>query len=166
MFESQKDIPAWVPTTQDTDYTQESDFGGKSQPNLNDLDEDDSWPLSDKLAPATNFASIEDSMTWSTIPTTSQRADTGPQTFSLSEFPDAPPPQPEPVHASHSYDMDVDDLKEQAMAVNSDEDEDEGLDEMAAAGKSTVSLVEVGHRLHLSFIWTDFHSASVGQERR
>ncbi|THH21525.1 hypothetical protein EW146_g21 [Bondarzewia mesenterica] len=137
VFDSQKDIPAWVPTTQDTDYTQESQFESK-QSHINDLDEDDSWPLSEKLAPASNFAATEDSMTWSTLPTESQGADSGLPVFSQSEFPNAPPPQPEPTNMSHPFDMDVGELNEQAMAVDSEEE----LEDIAATGKSTISLVE------------------------
>ena len=42
------DIPAWMPSTQDTEYTT---YGSQSQPKNNEkLDEDDSWPIDEKLA--------------------------------------------------------------------------------------------------------------------
>jgi len=75
------DIPAWMPSTQDTEYTA---YGSQSQPHNNQiLDEDDSWPMDEKLAAGVQWAfggSKEDSMTWSTLPSQSQRADTGPVT--------------------------------------------------------------------------------------
>ncbi|KAF8807394.1 hypothetical protein BYT27DRAFT_7189481 [Phlegmacium glaucopus] len=75
------DIPAWMPSTQDTEYTT---YGSQSQPQNNQiLDEDDSWPMDEKLAAGVQWVfgvSKEDSMTWSTLPSQSQRADTGPVT--------------------------------------------------------------------------------------
>jgi hypothetical protein len=73
------DTPAWMPSTQDTEYT--SAFDSQSQPQAQICDEDDSWPLDDKLAAGVQWTygvSKEDSMTWSTMPSQSQRADTGP----------------------------------------------------------------------------------------
>ena len=74
------DIPAWIPSTQDTEYTT---YDSQPQPQSNQiLDEDDSWPMDEKLAAGVQWAfgvSKEDSMTWSTLPSQSQR-DTAPIT--------------------------------------------------------------------------------------
>ncbi|KDR84979.1 hypothetical protein GALMADRAFT_107537 [Galerina marginata CBS 339.88] len=75
------DVSAWMPSTQETEYTT---YGSQSQPqNPQICDEDDSWPMDEKLAAGVQWtfgASKEDSMTWSTLPSQSQRADTGPVT--------------------------------------------------------------------------------------
>ncbi|KAF9056149.1 hypothetical protein BJ165DRAFT_1606374 [Panaeolus papilionaceus] len=70
--------PAWLPTTQNTEYTQ-------SQPQTQICDEDDSWPVDEKLAAGVQwtFGSKEDSMTWSTLPSQSQRGDTGTSSIKL-----------------------------------------------------------------------------------
>jgi hypothetical protein len=78
VFESQNDGPAWMPNTQDTEYSIARSDTQPSQ-KIDDVDEDDSWPMVDqKLAAAnpswTHFGfTKEDSMTWSTLPTESQR---------------------------------------------------------------------------------------------
>jgi hypothetical protein len=80
LFGDRGHTEAWVPSTQDTEYS--SAFGsqppGSGQPNA--MDEDDSWPIDEKLSHGGHWPfggqSKEDSMTWSTLPTQSQRADT------------------------------------------------------------------------------------------
>lgn len=76
------DVSAWVPSTQDTEYT--TGYESQSQPrNVQICDEDDSWPVDEKLAAGVQWAfgtSKEDSMTWSTLPSQSTRGDTGPVT--------------------------------------------------------------------------------------
>ena len=72
------DGPTWMPCTQDTEYSTavESQTGDRK---IDDLDEDDSWPMVDeKLAAAhpawTPFGfTKDDSMTWSTLATESLR---------------------------------------------------------------------------------------------
>lgn len=78
VFDRVDDNPAWMPSTQDTEYTD----GTESQIPQAKLaaleDDDDSWPLEEKLAASEqawtpfNFNNKEDSMTWSTLPTESQ----------------------------------------------------------------------------------------------
>lgn len=85
VFDEEDDVPAWVPSTQDTDYSM--GYGSQSlhesqhQQQAPVLDEDDSWPIDEKLAAGVQWsfgASKEDSMTWSTLPSQSQRGtDTG-----------------------------------------------------------------------------------------
>ncbi|TFK30432.1 hypothetical protein FA15DRAFT_579640 [Coprinopsis marcescibilis] len=82
VFDKHDDIPAWMPNTQDTEFTT---YGSQSQQEqtMNICDEDDSWPVDEKLAAGVQWTygggmSKDDSMTWSTLPSQSQRADTGP----------------------------------------------------------------------------------------
>ncbi|TFY67437.1 hypothetical protein EVG20_g3942 [Dentipellis fragilis] len=160
VFDSQNDVPAWMPTTQDT-TVEASPFGSKSKQTSRDSDlddDDDSWRLEDKFG-ATNqmwtpFAlagagagSKDDSMTWSTLPTESQRADSGPlftetQTSDRQENNSSSRPKAVPS----TFDMEVDELGDQGMLeidlgqADMQDFEDE-IDSVAEAGKSTVSLV-------------------------
>ncbi|KII94385.1 hypothetical protein PLICRDRAFT_27217 [Plicaturopsis crispa FD-325 SS-3] len=71
------DVPAWVPTTQDTEYSMQA----QTQERMNNFeDDDDSWPLEQKIlgAPSTWTDGKDDSITWSTAPTESQRVDPSP----------------------------------------------------------------------------------------
>ncbi|KAG6890415.1 hypothetical protein C0995_008769 [Termitomyces sp. Mi166 len=74
------DSPAWMPKTQDTDYSLKD--GSRSQ-NLHQtpIDGDDSWPVDAKPAAGVRWAFgdivKEESTTWSTLPSQSQREDTG-----------------------------------------------------------------------------------------
>ncbi|KAF6766045.1 hypothetical protein DFP72DRAFT_952997 [Ephemerocybe angulata] len=73
------EVPAWMPTTQDTEYT--DGFETQTGQNMNVCDEDDSWPIDEKLAAGVQWtfgAGMNDSTTWSTLPTQSTRGDTGP----------------------------------------------------------------------------------------
>jgi len=77
----ERDDAAWIHGTQDTEYSTE--YETQSQPqNPQICDEDDSWPVDEKLAAGVQWTfggSKDDSMTWSTLPSQSQR-DTGPVT--------------------------------------------------------------------------------------
>ncbi|KAJ7487589.1 hypothetical protein B0H11DRAFT_2014011 [Mycena galericulata] len=142
LFDSQDGVPAWMPSTQDTEYT--SGFGSQSQcspphGHLAELDDDDSWPLDERIKPWFNVNGKEDSSTWSTLPTESQRRDTGPM------------PQDAGLDVSHrnersfqpipgSFNMEIDDESENDRDVLFDENE---LEEMEIEPlKSTVSLVD------------------------
>ncbi|KAJ6519807.1 hypothetical protein C8R45DRAFT_952785 [Mycena sanguinolenta] len=76
---SQDDVPAWMPATQDTEYT--SGFGSQSQCSpihggTADLDDDDSWPLAERVGAWFGLNAKEDTgTTWSSQPTPSQRID-------------------------------------------------------------------------------------------
>ena len=113
------DVPAWMPETQDTEYT--SAYDTESQPlNTQICDEDDSWPMDEKLAAGVQWTfggSKEDSMTWSTQFTHSQRADTGPVTR-LS-----PNREESPQHQSPSRNQ----LVPGAFDVDVDMNEEDGL---------------------------------------
>ena len=129
------DSPAWMPSTQDTEYTGE--FGSQSQPQAQICDEDDSWPVDDKLAAGVQWTygvSKEDSMTWSTLPSHSQRADSGPLTTrSVIEEEDA----------ERGHDV----TEECDVEMDNEGDlipRDEELEEIVLGSQSTVNLVKVG----------------------
>ena len=73
------DEPAWMPSTQDTEYSTVAESQTLGNRKVDDLDEDDSWPMVDEKLAAANPAwtpfgfTKDDSMTWSTLPTESQR---------------------------------------------------------------------------------------------
>ncbi|KAI0309647.1 hypothetical protein OF83DRAFT_1179382 [Amylostereum chailletii] len=140
VFDSQ---PAWAPASQNTQCTSqdtaEFKYAEQLDSRMNDLDDDDddSWHMDDKLATTdqqwTPFGAVlgkEDSMTWSTLPSESQRGGhSGPLSTRLEEdagpsnVADAPIPeqrQPTPV---------LDDLM------------DEDVNELVDAGVPTVGLV-------------------------
>jgi len=132
LFDSQ-DPPAWMSSTQDTDY----DFDTQPQPQrpLEQLDEDDdSWPMEERPIGVTFTEG--DSMTWSSSnPTQTHRLDTE----YLGRVGQSEPPEDKDPPTSTipgSFHMDVDD---------GDEDDDDVMD--AAPSKSTVSLVDVGFLL-------------------
>ncbi|KAJ7103543.1 hypothetical protein B0H15DRAFT_812636 [Mycena belliarum] len=148
LFDSQDGVPAWLPSTQDTEYT--SGFGSQSQCSpphgpMTELDEDDSWPLDEKLAsgvPWFNVNGKEDSMTWSTLPTESQRGDTGP--VPLGDLMDESPKKEREFHQiPGSFNMDLDEEDEE-----DEEDGDVVLDQSVVGEmeidpqRSTVSLVD------------------------
>lgn len=142
-----REMPSWMPSTQDTEYSSGSGFGTHLQHNQNQetLDEDDSWPIDEKLAAGVQWTfgagSKEDSMTWSTLPSESQRADMGPS------------------YRDQLEDMDNDEGKQNrqipgAFDMEVGDDEYEGDEELVVGDSeleemvmnhngSTVSLVEV-----------------------
>ncbi|KAJ7071040.1 hypothetical protein C8F01DRAFT_411433 [Mycena amicta] len=148
LFNSQ-DVPAWMPSTQETEYT--SGFGSQSQcspprPTLNDLDEDDSWPLQERLAATSSWLANakEDSLTWSTLPTSSTRRDTGfisqlvPTEDLDTGFLNDQDVDTQPIPGS--FHMDVDDSDGEKSSESAVDEMDE-MDDIGP-GKSTVSLVD------------------------
>jgi hypothetical protein len=144
LFDHDDDVPAWMPTTQDTEYFGSQDDGGHT----NVLDEDDSWPLDEKLASGAPWTfgggmSKEDSITWSTAPSQSQRHDTvhsqkdqSSSTRHQSEF-----QTNQVIPGAFDVEMDIDEHEVSVMI--GDDDADADLEEMVMGGASTVSLVEV-----------------------
>ncbi|KAJ7492630.1 hypothetical protein FB451DRAFT_541411 [Mycena latifolia] len=145
LFDGEEGVPAWMPSTQDTDYT--SGFASQSQCSpphgpMTELDEDDSWPLDEKLAAGVQWFNVngkEDSITWSTLPTESQRGDTGPvpQDDGLDE---SRKNEGEFQPIPGSFNMDIDDEYE---------DDGDAVFDQSVLGemeidpkKSTVSLVD------------------------
>lgn len=122
------DVSTWIPSTQDTEFTS----AYQSQPQETQIcDEDDSWPMDEKLSAGVQWtygASKEDSMTWSTLPSQSQRADTGPIARGNEQDPSA---------------SDLD-LKNREDANEDLERRDFELEDVImGSSKTTVSLVEV-----------------------
>lgn len=129
-----EDGPAWMPSTQDTEFT--TVYGSQSQQDQI-CDEDDSWPIDEKLAAGVQWtygSSKEDSMTWSTLPSQSQRGgDTGPVTTAslVKENEDA-------VGRHNPTNSDVEMENEKDLISRDTE-----LEEIVLGCKSTVSLVQV-----------------------
>ncbi|KAF9478526.1 hypothetical protein BDN70DRAFT_40904 [Pholiota conissans] len=140
----QDDIPAWVPSTQDTEYT--SGYDSQSQPRTTQIcDEDDSWPIDEKLSAGVQWTfgeSKDDSMTWSTFPSQSQRgANTGPITrvSSIQEKESATANEASQKIPS-TFDMDTD--LRQAVDESS-EGRDTELDEIiTGTSQSVIATVE------------------------
>jgi hypothetical protein len=113
------DVASSIPSTEDTDY---SAFRLESQPPMNETDDDDSWPLAERLAAGPQWTfGTDETMAWSTL--TESRS---------SPFVQVPqgPAVPE------TLEMDVDPVDV--------EDVDLASDEEIPVEKSTVSLVDVG----------------------
>jgi hypothetical protein len=142
VFDTEEDVPAWMPMTQDTEYsfeTQPLAQNGQYQ-RTHELDEDDSWPLGEKLStdPVWVFgnANKEDSLTWSTLPTESQRAESGPvrTNGSLTEVESQ---NRGSLVVPGAFDKDVDrEYGENYLALGESE-----IEEPEETGKITVSLV-------------------------
>lgn len=156
IFDKDDSIPAWMPTTQDTDYSTQP-IQNPSQ-TLDDLDEDDSWHVDAKLK-ADNmwtpfgFASKDDTMTTSTLPSrsTSQKGgDTGPlhTTQNVTEDlarvveelnADQPPSDFDGEGNEAQLEIDEADLDMEDMSIDND------LGDLVAAGKPTIALVSVSY---------------------
>jgi hypothetical protein len=155
VFESQSDVPAWMPSTQDTDYS----IAPSEVPPSQNLDEDDSWPMVDEKLAAANPSwtpfgfTKEDSMTWSTLPTESQRETRSTQNCT------SPPGSRKDSSAKHvqgALDMEVD---------NDDRDlggsklEDLGLEHDV----SIVGFAKVGRsRCQVIYCFLIFSASSIG----
>lgn len=135
VFETQGDVPVWMPRSQDTQVTSQ---GSQPVDEVKDHpadidDDDDSWPIDGKFGATNAFAGIaavEDSMTWSTAPSESQIGSQSPRQDSTGDAMDAAIP-------SHRSKIGSDELDED-MDVDEDMKRDV-LDE----GKPTMSLVTV-----------------------
>ncbi|KAG6857550.1 hypothetical protein H0H87_000149 [Tephrocybe sp. NHM501043] len=136
-------VPAWMAETQDTDYS--SRFDSQSQNTCqNPIDEDDSWPIDEKLGSGVQWSFgghiKEDSMTWSTLPSQSQRGDTA-TSHSHKETDASQPQEPQ--------DDNVQSLSKTAFGLlgldpdlgDHEEDGDSDLDNVLHE-KPTISLVE------------------------
>jgi hypothetical protein len=102
-----------------------------------DIDDDDSWPIDDKLAstnqtwkPFAGIAPVEDSMTWSTAPSESQIGSQSPRQGLIEDAMNA-------ATRSHQSQICVDEVDED-MDVDDDMEKD-----MLDEGKPTISLVTV-----------------------
>lgn len=144
IFDSQNDRTSWLPSTQDTEY--DNAFDSPFQKHTEVLDEDDSWPMDEKLAEGVEWTfgipfDREDSLTWSSAPTQSQKLE---QLDHVSEDVPAPavPNDTYDLPSSErevpgSFCMEIEDYGEHDEAAVEEEEPD--ID----PGKMTVTLVEV-----------------------
>lgn len=160
IFDQVEDIPAWMPSTQDTEYTDgsESQIHREKFATLED-DDDDSWPLEEKLAANEqgwtpfNFNNKEDSMTWSTLPTESQGLTRTRSDLTCNSAKNAVQQDEGPVISS-TFAVDTDGDVAQAQDNESDISEPEAdhesvmytsdLGGVLKDGQPTVTLVESG----------------------
>ncbi|KAF9270206.1 hypothetical protein L218DRAFT_888608 [Marasmius fiardii PR-910] len=128
--------PAWMPSSQDTEFSAPYE----SQPQqLDQSDEDDSWPIDGKLGDKIKqwpfgmaLNNDRDSLTWSSAPTDSQKLDTNVDEVDLTHNHD----KGSSTHGHNvpgSFCMDVDD---------NEETDNNACDMSIDLGKSTVGLVE------------------------
>ncbi|KAK0245709.1 hypothetical protein EDD85DRAFT_801926 [Armillaria nabsnona] len=143
IFDSQNDRTSWLPSTQDTEY--DNAFDSPFQKHTEVLDEDDSWPMDEKLAEGVEWTfgipfDREDSLTWSSAPTQSQK---------LERLDYVSEDVPAPAVPNDTYDlpvserevpgsfcMEIEDYGEHDEAAVEEEEPD--ID----PGKMTVTLVE------------------------
>jgi hypothetical protein len=153
VFDGCEDMPAWMPTTQDTEYSTVYD----SQPVVLENqyqqldDDDDSWPLDEKLPPGTVWPFVgdarDDSLTWSDVPSPGPDGDAPsepPMVEALAQPYTQPylPPSNHVVLGANGTNPDQS-YEEEYLGLDESE-----LEEMAVEqGLSTVSLVEVRHGL-------------------
>ncbi|KAG5639237.1 hypothetical protein H0H81_005311 [Sphagnurus paluster] len=135
------DVLAWVPDPQDTQYSS----GFEPHPDQHALDEDDSWPTADKVAGGIPWTfgenAKEDSMTWSTLPSQSQRLDT------VTSHKDYPTTQDKIGHTSRpipgAFGIEVDDtddaedMEEDVNLVQDDTDPED----VVIHGKSSANVL-------------------------
>ncbi|KAK0506217.1 hypothetical protein EDD18DRAFT_1122489 [Armillaria luteobubalina] len=143
IFDSQSDRTSWLPSTQDTEY--DNVFDSPFQKHIEVLDEDDSWPMDEKLAEGVEWTfgvpfDREDSLTWSSAPTQSQKlekldhvSDDVPASAVPDDTCDLPMNEPE---VPKPFCMEIEDYGEHDEAAVEEEEPD--ID----PGKMTVTLVE------------------------
>ncbi|KDQ63532.1 hypothetical protein JAAARDRAFT_169466 [Jaapia argillacea MUCL 33604] len=130
VFDTDRDAPAWMPSTQETEYFEsqpQSQNVVEPAPEAGsrqvDDDDDDSWRLDKKFAEAHpmwtpfGFVDKDDEATWSTQPTQSHKGDTGP----------IAPPEPERGNEGARVEAEVG--PEQDIAAGSDMDIDDFVDD-------------------------------------
>ena len=142
VFESQSNVPAWVPESQNTQATsQESLPVPEKRENPADLDDDDSWRLEDKFAatnqmwtPFAGVTAVEDSMTWSTVPSQSQMGGKS--------------PRQDPTESRMAATAQGQQSRDVADELDDDMDVDDDIkSDTMDAGKLTVTLLTVRQRL-------------------
>jgi hypothetical protein len=136
VFESQSNLPTWMPRSQDTQITSQESQAVVEKGYPADIDDDDSWRIDDKFAatsqmwtPFTGIAAVEDSMTWSTVPSDS-RIGKSPRQELTEDAVDA-------AVRSHKSQVIVDD-SDKEMDIDDDMKKD-----ILEEGMPTVSLVTV-----------------------
>jgi len=124
LFHNRGNTEAWIPKTQEVEYSDAfiTQLSGPEQ--LDALDDDDSWPIDEKLSHDRPWPfgrqSKEDSFTRSTLPSQSQHADTGPDPED-SKFPgegQACEAQSIPAESDEDMDIEQDDFSAGKEGIN------------------------------------------------
>jgi hypothetical protein len=144
VFDTNEDVPAWMPTTQDTEYSSvyNSQPGAMQDNRYSDKrhsldDDDDSWPLDEK-GPIWTFPAAEDDDTWSDMDSAVVQADPG--VANQEQATEGPPP-PSSQDCPETYDSHPDrDYEGEYLGLDESESE---MD--VEPGLSTVSLVVCQH---------------------
>lgn len=155
IFDKEDSARAWMPTTQDTDY---STNPSKTQ-DEEELVDDDSWHLDEKFRANENWtpygfsSNDKEDNTWSTLPSrsTSQHGDTatmqqGAHEVSENYVVHQDDDDQGTFNFGQDFDkahVDVNDLDDIDMEVEEAADQVDDLDDIVAAGKSTINLVTV-----------------------
>jgi hypothetical protein len=143
IFDTNEDVPAWMPTTQDTDLSSvyNSQPGATQDNRYSDKrhsveDDDDSWPLDEK-GPIWTFPAGDDDDTWSDMDSVAAQADPGVAGANQEQAIEGPPP-PSSQDFPETNDSHPDrDYEDEYLGL--EESESEGMD--VEPGLSTVSLV-------------------------
>jgi len=122
---------AWIPKTQEVEYSDDfvTQLSGPEQ--LNALDDDDSWPIDEKLLHDRPWPfgsqSKEDSFTWSTLPSQSQHADIGPNPEDSKFLGEGQACEAQSIPAESDEDMDIEqeDFSAGKEAINADHELEE-----------------------------------------
>lgn len=142
LLDNRGNTETWMPKIQEAEYpgvfiTQLSD-----PQQLSTLDDDDSWPIDEKLLHGRPWPfgseSREDSLTWSTLPSQSQRVDTDPN-LKGGEAPEegqALEAQPIPGESDEDMDIEQEDFGAGKEVINIDHD----LEEIILSGAKSVQV--------------------------
>ena len=142
LLDNRGNTEAWMPKIQEAEYpgvfiTQLSD-----PQQLSTLDDDDSWPIDEKLLHGRPWPfgseSREDSLTWSTLPSQSQRVDTDPNLKGgkAPEEGQALEAQPIPGESDEDMDIEQEDFGAGKEVINIDHD----LEEIILSGAKSVQV--------------------------
>lgn len=165
LFGDRGNTEAWVPSTQDTEYS--SAFGSQQQTTLNHqnaLDDDDSWPIDEKLSQGVHWPfggpSKEDSMTWSTFPSQSQKVDTATVSKGLKDHESERIQEATKRAVPDGFDEDMDIEQEDYNTGTEQINQDPELEELILSGaKSTVTSVGVRHSILLFRLYIHYVAA-------
>ncbi|TCD71547.1 hypothetical protein EIP91_008928 [Steccherinum ochraceum] len=158
IFDKEDDVPAWMPHTQDTESSFNPTMTNTQEKEDDIFDAEDSWRVDDKFAAGSGWTPFEfgptdkdDTMTW----TTAQSRSTSQKGGDTDHFTTAPDATDALHHAHDSGERNPFDLRVEAtaeemdmaeMSMDIDDDSpavvDSELEEIALAGKSTISLVQ------------------------
>jgi hypothetical protein len=151
VFDHNNTRPAWMPTTQETEYSIAIDYETQDQDmrGVTEMEDDDSWHDGDKVGELNHIWTAlacaptekEDEMTWSTIPTQTHTSSTESQNNN-KELHGSPVPATADIAKTAYMDVIIDD--ERKDNITDDMEIDADLEDVELEpGQMTVSLVEV-----------------------